>query len=105
MATGKLGSVDIPAAANTTLYTVTAGLVSSFNLAFCNRGNEMAKVRVSIGASDPLPKDYIVYDHLIPPGGEYERTGLVASSGEVVVVRSDKAGMSARAYGFEEAPL
>ncbi|WP_288075932.1 hypothetical protein [Pseudomonas sp.] len=103
MATGKLGSADLAAATDTVLYTVTSGLTSSFSAVFVNRSTDNVKIRLSIGSAVPISKDYIVYDRIIPPGGEYERTGLVASSGEAVVVRGDKTGISVRAHGFEEA--
>lgn len=105
MASGTLGSADLTAATNTTLYSVTAGQVSTFTVAFCNRNSSPVKVRVSIGSAAPANKDFLVYDRTIPANGEFERTGLTASAGDVVVVRSDKAGVSARAFGFEEAQL
>lgn len=105
MASGTLGAADLAAATNTTLYSVSAGQVSTFTVAFCNRTAQPIKLRLSIGSAAPANKDFLAYDRILPPFSEYERTGLTASAGDAVVVRADKAGATARAYGFEEAQL
>lgn len=100
MASGKLGSADLAAAVDTLLFT--AGVTpQTFNVRFANRNAAIVKIRVAIGAGGaPAATDYVDYDISIPANGILEDTGLVASSGEKVWVRSDTANVSVRAHGM-----
>lgn len=100
MASGKLGSADLAAAADTLLFTV-AVTPQTFNVRFANRGGVAVKVSVAIGVGvSPAPADYVDYDVVVLPNGILEDTGLVASAGEKVWVRSDTANVSVRAHGL-----
>lgn len=103
MASGKLGAADLVAETDTTLYTVPASTVATAAVNICNRGPDPALVRMAVfsGAS-PAAADWVEYDAPIPVGGILERTGLVLGAGEQVAVRSDVAGVTARAHGFEQ---
>lgn len=100
MAKGKLGAVDVPAGGTGTLL-FTAGVGGqTFNVRFCNRNGAAVKVRLAIGTGGaPAVADYLDYDVTIQAYGILEDTGLVASEGEKVWVRSDTANVSARAHG------
>lgn len=104
MASGKLGSADLGAAADTLLYTAPAGVVTTTNINLCNRGAAATTVRIAIGtAAAPATTDYIEYETPLPASGVLERTGVVLSAGEKLWVRAAAVGVSARAHGFEEA--
>lgn len=100
MASGLLGKADLAAATDTLLFT--AGVTpQTFNVRFANRNATPVKVRVAIGTgASPAVADYVDYDVSILGNGILEDTGLVASSGEKVWVRSNTANVSVRAHGM-----
>lgn len=100
MASGKLGSADLAANMDTLLFT--AGVTpQTFNVRFANRNATVASVRVAIGTgANPAVTDYVDYDVTVLANGILEDTGLVASSGEKVWVRSNLANVSVRAHGM-----
>ena len=99
MATGKLGSADLAAATDTLIFT--AASTQTFNVRFANRNASSVKVRVAIGTGGaPALADYVDYDIAVAANGIVEDTGLVASAGEKIWVRSDTANVSARAHGL-----
>lgn len=104
MASGKLGSSDLPAGgAGTILYTVPASTVATVNIRIANRNPSSTKVRVAIGTgASPATTDYLEYDILVASNGILEDTGIVCSAGEKVWVYSDNANVSVRVHGFEE---
>lgn len=102
MALKKLGSTAPVAVTNTTVYTVPTGMSATMNISICNGGPASAKVRVSIGPTVPTNVDFIEYDSTIVSSGVLERTGIIASAGESVVVYTDVATISVRVHGVEE---
>lgn len=104
MASGKLGSADLPAGgADTLLYTVPASTVATVNIRIANRNTAAAKIRVAIGTgASPDAADHIDYDVEVSANGILEDTGIVCSAGEKVWVRSDVSNVTARVHGFEE---
>ena len=104
MASGNLGSAALAANADTLLYTVPAGKVTTLNINCCNRdAAASAKVRIAIGAgANPANADYIEYGTSLLANGVLERSGFVCGAGEKVWVRADTANVSVRVYGFEE---
>lgn len=103
MASGILGTAELAAATNTTLYTAPAGVTASMSVSLCNRSATAATVRVALAASaSPTNAEFIHYDMVLEGNASFERTGLVVSDGDLVVVRSSVANVSAVAYGFEE---
>lgn len=100
MATGKLGSADLPAGGADTLL-FTAGATQTFNVRFANRNATPVRVRVAIGTgANPVAADYVDYDVVVLANGILEDIGLVCSTGEKVWVRADTANVSARAHGY-----
>lgn len=109
MASGRLGKALLAAATDTKLYTAPDGTVATATLSLCNTSSAPVAVRVAIATSaTPTPADYIEFDVVLdvvgaPSGSSVlERTGLVLSAGESIVVRAGAAGVVARAHGFEE---
>ena len=103
MASGKLGTANLAAGADTLVYTVPASTVATINIRVANRNAAAAKIRVAIGTgANPTAADYIDYDISVPANGILEDTGLVCSAGEKVWVTSNVANVSARVHGFEE---
>ena len=105
MASGRLGAVDLAASTNTELYTVPVLTTTAFNLSICNRSASSVNIRVAItsGAVGTLTNaDYIEYDLVLASKDVYERTGIVASAGNTIVVYSSAIDVNAICWGFEE---
>lgn len=103
MASGNLGKAALAENTETDIYTVPAGSVATVNVNLCNRTNGAIAVRVAARTGALGDADYIEYDTKVPANGVLERTGIVMSAGEVLVVSAAAGGISVRAHGFEEA--
>lgn len=102
MATGRLGTADLAAATNTTLYECPADTFAVVTLSICNRGATAATIRVAIGdTATPGDDEYIEYESSLVAKGVLERTGIVIDAGKFLVVRSSATQVSAVAYGIE----
>lgn len=102
MATGILGTADLAATTNTTLYTVPADTFTVANITICNRSSASVTVRVALAeGGTPDDADYIEFDTEIPAKGVLERTGLVLDATKNIVVYSSAIDVNAVAYGIE----
>jgi hypothetical protein len=102
MASGLLGTADLSASTNTSVYTVPSATTSSFSVNFTNRNNVPVLVRLGVCAtSTPSNAEYIIYDFTIAAGTSLERTGLVAGAAKIVVAYSNTASVSVQVYGYE----
>jgi hypothetical protein len=102
MATGRLGTANLAAATPTVVYTVPVGTFTVATISICNRSNSAITTRMSISAtSTPSADEWLEYDCEILPKGVLERTGLVMSAGQNLVVYSSTANVSAVAMGIE----
>lgn len=102
MATGRLGASDVGATTNTTVYTCPANTYAVVSLNICNRGSTSAAIRIALSTSGtPTAAEYIEYDVDIFASNVLERTGIVLSAGQNIVVYSSAANISAVAVGIE----
>lgn len=103
MASGTLGQASLAATTNTTVYTVPAGKVATFNVSVVNRGATQTTIRLAIAATGtPSDAEWLEYDAPIISSGVVERTGLVASAGKNIVAYAGNGNLSVNVYGYEE---
>ena len=102
MPSGRLGVADLSATTNTTIYTVPASVFSVVNVNLCNRTAASITVRIAVAASaSPANSEYIEYGTTIPANGVLERTGIVMSTTNQLVVYASAVGISATIFGVE----
>jgi hypothetical protein len=104
MASGRLGAVDIVSAGtDTLLYTAPTGFFTVASVNIVNRSNQSITVRMGICASTSsiANGEFIEYETEILARGVLERTGLVLSPGNSILVRSSTTNVNAVAYGIE----
>ena len=103
MASGLLGSANLSATTNTTLYTVPSAKTASLSVNFCNRNQTSVTVRLAVGTNaTPASADWVMYDVVIAGNGSLERSGIVLDASKLVVVYSSAANVSVQAYGYED---
>jgi hypothetical protein len=105
MSNGVLGKSLSQAAANVIAYTAPVGLdFATVSINLCNLGAGDSAVRVAIGTSpNPSPQDFVEYGATIPGnGGILERTCMVVSAGENVIVFADSSEIAIRVSGLEK---
>jgi hypothetical protein len=104
MANGILGTLEVPATTDSTVYTVPADTFSVVTLNVVNRSTAPRTVRVALAASGtPDAAEYIEYDVEILANGVLERTGIVLDATKNIVVYADSLGCSAVVFGLETA--
>ena len=102
MASGILGQSAPSATTNTTVYTVPAATVATFNISICNTSSSGISVQVALAASGtPSTSEYIECNATIPANGVLERGGIVANATKNVVVYASAAGLAVTVYGYE----
>ena len=104
MATGRLGASDISATTDTTVYTCPADTYAVIAVNICNRGANTSDIRIAVASADtPTAAEYIEYDTSVFSKNVLERTGIVLSAGQRIVVYSSQASISAVVVGIETA--
>ena len=104
MATGRLGNLDLAAATDTPLYVCPASTFTVLTVNMVNRAATPANIRIAVSTSaSPGVSEFIEYDVELVGKGVIERTGIVLTFGQQVVVRSRAINVTAVAYGIETA--
>jgi hypothetical protein len=102
MATGRLGTADLAAATNTTVYTCPSSTFAVVTVSVCNRGASAANIRLAVATSaTPGNAEFIEFDTSLSAKGVLERTGIVMDAGKLLVVRSSAVDVNAVVYGIE----
>ena len=102
MASGRLGVADLAAVTNTTIYTCAAPSFAVVNINLCNRGATSVVVRIAVAAAaTPALGEYIEYGVTIPANGVIERTGVLMSPTNQLVVYASAINISATIFGVE----
>lgn len=102
MATGRLGTADLSSATNTVVYTCPSDKFTVASISVCNRGTQPTTIRLAVAdLSTPTNGEYIEYDTELLPKNVLERTGIMLSADQKLVIRSSQATVSAVAFGIE----
>ena len=104
MPNGLLGKGTSVANTDLVVYTAPSGCqYSTVNLLIVNTNGEIASIKVGITlAETPGIADYIEYNAQIPAnGGILERTCLILSPNEKIIVNSTVANVTVRVNGLE----
>lgn len=101
MASGRIATVDMPAGANTVLYTMPTGRIQVLTVGVCNRNNSDVKVRLAFtdGDVEPAKADYLEYDTTVRANGVFERTGIALNGEQVLIGYSDTENVSFAVWG------
>lgn len=102
MATGRLGTADLAASTDVSVYTCPVSTFAVVTVSLCNRGASSANVRIAVcDTGTPGTDEYIEYDSSLVSKGVLERTGIVIDAGKILVVRSSANEVSAVVMGIE----
>jgi hypothetical protein len=102
MATGRLGTADLAAGTNTTVYTCPTTTFAVVTVSICNRSSSPALVRLAVASTDtPGNSEFLEFDTSLSAKGVLERTGIVLDAEKLIVVRSSAIDVNAVVYGIE----
>jgi len=102
MATGILGTADLSAATNATVYTVPDATFAVITVNITNRNAASRDIRLALAAADtPTNAEWIEYNTELLGNGSVERGGIVLAAGSKVVCYSNSTDVNAVVYGIE----
>jgi hypothetical protein len=108
MATGRLNGVDITTTAATSVYTCPVTTFSVVSVSICNRSGTAVNVRLALTTTGATPAttDYLEFDSSLSANGVLERTGIVMSAGNQLVVTAGTGNvLSVVVVGIETATV
>jgi hypothetical protein len=88
MATGRLNGVDITTTGATSVYTCPVTTFSVVSVSICNRTASAVTVNLALTTTGSTPEttDYLEFGASLSANGVVERTGIVMSAGNQLVV-------------------
>jgi hypothetical protein len=88
MATGRLSGTDLTTTAATSVYTCPITTFSVVSVSICNRTALAVTVNLALTTtgSTPATTDYLEFGASLSANGVLERTGIVMSAGNQLVV-------------------
>ena len=102
MATGRLGAEELLVDTDTTLYQCPSDQFAIVTANICNKGTEPALISVAVCTLEtPDPAEFLEFETSLLPHNILERTSIMMSADQYLVVKSDSLNVSAVAYGFE----
>lgn len=107
MASGRLGTANITTTTtNTLVYTVPANTFTLCTISVCNRGNTDCGIRIALSTStNPTDDEWIEYSVDVGGHGVLERTGVMLSATQKIVVWTSAPNVSVVVYGVETSTL
>ncbi len=102
MPTGILGTSDLAATTNTTVYTVPASTFSVVTVSICNRSASTVTVRLAASVTGtPGNAEYLEYGTQILANGVLDRSGIVLDAGKNIVAYSSATSVNVVVTGIE----
>jgi len=102
MATGILGTEDLAATTNTTVYTVPNETFAVVAVNVTNRNSQARDIRIATASADtPNDAEWIEYDSELLGNGVLERSGIVLDAGKKIVAYSQSTDVNVVVYGIE----
>jgi hypothetical protein len=88
MATGRLSGTDLTTTGATSVYTCPVSTFSVVSVSICNRTASAVTVSLALTttSSTPATTDYLEFGASLSANGVVERTGIVMSAGNQLVV-------------------
>ena len=98
---GILGAWDLYANINQAIFTNSYSGVNVVVVNFCNKSQSEVTVRIAVSTSTTAPTDaeWIVYDAVVGPRSAFEKTSILVSPGQSIVVRSNSSNVNAICFG------
>lgn len=102
MATGILGTADLLATSNTTVYEVPAETFAVISINVTNRNTQSRAIRIATAETDtPDNAEWIEFDSELLGNGVLERSGVVVDAGKKIVAYSNSTDVNVVVYGIE----
>jgi hypothetical protein len=108
MATGRLSGVDLTTTSATSVYTCPVTTFGVVSVSICNRSALAVTVRLALttSGSTPANTDYLEFDSSLSANGVLERTGIVMTAGNQLVVTAGTGNvLSVVVVGIETATV
>ena len=104
MASGRLAKSNPVADTITSVYTCPAGFYSVITVSLLKYTDSATTFKLSVvetANASPVVSDYLEYDTVLSSKNVIERTGLVLSAGQKIMVSSQTSGCVINVFGIE----